>query len=87
MSDIIRKGGDKNWNASTSSESYQPSCNVRAVSIDSAHNTKNTNWVELTLQHVRDETVEEVMQRLHKVRGPIPHSVLKLIFKEMGYEY
>lgn len=79
---------DKTWNASTSSETYNPCiCKARFIKADPADKTAKESWIELTIRHARAEAVEELVNRLREIPGPIYHSELKQIVEKMGYKY
>lgn len=81
-------GDNRNWNASTSSESYDPCvCKTMAIKVDPTDKMAKESWVKLTIRHAREEAVEELVNRLREVPGPIYHSELKQIVEEMGYKY
>ena len=47
--------------------------------------TSTRNWIDTLLQHTREEAVSQFINELDKIPGPIYHSDLERIKRELGY--
>lgn len=47
--------------------------------------TSVRNWIDILLQHTREEAVSQFISELDKIPGPIYHSDLERIKRELGY--